>query len=54
MNQEITIPDSVEKEMLAYLFMNNLIIRTNDLASITHIPVSIFPTPVKEIFNVDS
>jgi hypothetical protein len=50
MIKDKTIPDSVEKEMLAYLYMNNLIMKTNDLSSVTHIPVSIFPTPVFKNF----
>ena len=46
MLKEKTIPESVEKEMLAYLYMNNLIIKTQDLSSVTHVPISVFPTPV--------
>ena len=40
------IPESIENEMIAYLYMNNMFMRTKDLSAVCHIPVSIFPSQV--------
>ena len=46
MIKDNSIPESVEKEMTAYLYMNNMTMRTKDLSAVSHIPVSIFPSQV--------
>lgn len=59
MINEKIIPEPIVNEMTAYLYMNNMTMKTKDLSAVCHIPVSVFPTQVikrvikiqKSLFN---
>jgi len=41
-----TISISEEKEMIANMYINGLVINNTDRTGVTHVPVSVFPSPV--------
>ena len=40
------ISEPIVNEMVAYLYMNLMVMKTKDLSAVTHIPISIFPSQV--------
>jgi hypothetical protein len=46
-NKLLEVPDWLVNEMIAYLYTSGLLIKSNDLSSAVHLPVVIFPSPVK-------
>lgn len=46
MDKEKTISPAVEKEMVSYLYLNNLFMKTKDHSGVAHIPISVFPSQV--------
>ena len=46
-NSKTVLPEWIVEEMISYLYMNGMIMKQNDLNSVSHIPVSVFPSPVR-------
>jgi hypothetical protein len=46
-NKLLEVPEWLVNEMIAYLYTSGLLIKSKDLTSAVHLPVVIFPSPVK-------
>ncbi len=49
MSDENRIPQWLLDEMISYLYSHDLIMKSTDFKTVQHIPVSVFPSPVKLI-----
>ena len=47
---EKTIPQKIIDEMIDYLYSNGLIIKKKDSIGVTHIPISLYPSPIVKSF----
>jgi hypothetical protein len=46
-NKLVEIPEWLANEMVSYLYTSGLLIKNKDLTSAVHLPVVVFPSPVK-------
>ena len=45
---ETNLPKWIVEEMVAYLYTNGLVIKKQTDGGVLHVPVVVFPTPVKK------
>lgn len=51
-NKVTTLPDWIVEEMISFLYSNGLVMKNKDLSGVTHVPISVFPSPfVKNLFE---
>ena len=51
-NEKITeLPQWIVDEMISFLYSNGLVMKNKDLSGTTHVPVSIFPSPVNKLIK---
>ena len=49
-DQEKSLPQYIQDEMVSYLYTNGLIMPRSDKKSVTHIPVTVYPSPIVKTF----
>ena len=51
-NNLTELPEWVANEMVSYLYSQGMVIKNADLSGVVHVPVVVFPSPVKKYANL--
>lgn len=49
-NENLIIPDWVVNEMVSYLYSHGMIMKNKRFDGVSHIPITVFPSPVVKSF----